>query len=136
VNRKIEAFEHNEPALEIDDLQVGDGVSMTIYTDAHAYTIIKRTAKTITLQEDNATLINGDKLHFHIGGFAAHCSNQHEQKYDYSPNPNGAIVKISRREWVDGAGCKRVKWKRSGSDTRSPGNAARPGRRKFHDYNF
>ena len=39
-----------------ENAQVGEGATVCYFSDAHAYTIIKRTAKTLTLQRDKATL--------------------------------------------------------------------------------
>lgn len=132
---QIEALAFNEEAAEIDALEVGDGLTIPGYTDAYAGTIIKKTAKTITVQEDDAELLNGDKLEFHVGGFSAHCSNQWAQEYRYNPNPNGRTFKVTRRSYTDHEGFERVAWVQAG--TRSQGaRRAYPGRNKFHDYNF
>lgn len=108
----------------VDDAQVGDGITLRGYTECYAYTVIRRTAKTITLQRDIATLINGDELEFIPGGFAAHCTNQRIQKYEYTPNPDGGVVTIRRN--------KKGNWVRPGET----GKGAFMGRREFYDYNF
>lgn len=69
--------------------EVGDGVSVHLWTDSHAYTIIKRTAKTLTLQRAKATLDPNWKPEFIPGGFCAHCTNDSEQKWIIEPNPKG-----------------------------------------------
>jgi len=128
--------EINASADAISALNVGDGVSVSIWTDVDAYTIIKKTAKTITLRADTATLINGDDLVFHVGGFAAHCSNQRVQRYSYDANPGGLEIKISLRVWADDEGKERRKWKKSGTKTFEQGGNAYAGRGAFRDYNF
>jgi len=128
--------EINEYADAIGALKAGDGLSVSLWTDVDAFTIIKRTATTITLQEDTATLADGWKPEFITGGFSGHCTNQDEQTYSYERNPNGAIIKISLRHWRDDEGNERRKWKKVGVRTLEPGGNVYIGRQKFHDYNF
>jgi hypothetical protein len=128
--------EMNASADAISNLNIGDGVSVSVWSDIDAYTIVKKTATTITLRSDNAELINRDDLNFVAGGFLAHCDNQSEQRYTYTPNPEGHEVKISLRRWDDEEGNERRKWKRSGTKTFEQGGNAYAGRRKFHDFNF
>jgi hypothetical protein len=119
----------------MDGVKVGDGVSITIWTDTVAYTVIKRTESTMLLQQDTAKIINKDELTFIPGGFCAHCPNQGVQKWAHEPNPNGSIVKITRRLAGKGEN-RRICWKQAGHRTLSPGMVANPGRHTFHDYNF
>ena len=77
--------------------------------------------KTVWMQEDTAALDDW-KPEFIPGGFASHCVNNTEQIYQYSPNPEGAVHRASRRK--DG-------WFRT-----TNGEPVIPGRRQFHDYNF
>ncbi len=107
----------------LDDAKVGDGVTVHYYTDADAGTVIARTEKTLTIQIDKATLLNKEELTFHVGGFAAHCSNQNVQKYSYERNEEGQVLKVSRRkngEYV----------------VQKSTNLVTAGRNKFYDYNF
>lgn len=71
------------------ELQVGDGVTLNLWSDKHACTVIKRTAKTITVQQDTATLDPNFKPEWVAGGFAGHCTNQDEQTYTYERNLKG-----------------------------------------------
>ena len=128
--------EINLDADAISNLNVGDGVSVSVWTDIDAYTIVKKTPTTITLRMDDAVLINRDELNFHTGGFLAHCDNQSEQRYEYTTDPDGYEIKISLRRWSDEDGNERRKWKRSGTKTLEAGGNAYAGRRKFHDFNF
>jgi hypothetical protein len=57
--------------------KVGDGATILMYSDTHPATIIARTAKTLTVQEDNHKIESGTWPDF---------------QYSYSPNPNGAIT--------------------------------------------
>lgn len=103
-------------------LEVGDGVTYHLFSDSHACTIIKRTAKTITIQQDKAIL----DLDFHPewieGGFVGYCINQGEQTYTYERNPNGRIITA---RWSD---------KRGGFVYMDKIITA--GRHEFYDYNF
>lgn len=126
----------NADADAISSLNIGDGVSVSVWTDCAAYTIIKKTPTTITLRADKAELLNRDELVFHVGGFAAHCENQHVQRYSYEADPQGVEIKISLRRWADEEGNECRKWKRSGTRTFEGGGNAYAGRRAFHDFNF
>jgi hypothetical protein len=128
--------EINADADETTALNIGDGVSVSVWTDVDAYTIVKKTATTITLRVDNAKLLNRDELRFAVGGFAAHCENQEDQRYEYTPNLDGHVIKISLRRWADEEGNERRKWKRVGIKTFEQGGSAYAGRRAFRDFNF
>lgn len=128
--------EYNTAADAISALNVGDGVSVSVWSDVNAYTIIKKTPTTITLRSDKAELLNRDELNFIPGGFAAHCDNQHVQRYSYEADPEGYEIKITLRRWTDEEGNERRKWKRSGIRTFEGGGNAYAGRRAFHDFNF
>jgi len=120
----------------LDTVQPGDGVTVRVWTDADAYTVLKKTLTTMILQEDKATLLNGfksgepDALHFSPGGFFGHTTGV--QRYTYERNPEGRVIKVTRRKLKNG----KVLWKEAGTRTRERGGEAREGRSKFHDYNF
>ena len=128
--------EINAAADAISNLNVGDGVTVSVWTDCDAYTIIRKTPKTITLQMDKATLSPDWKPEFIVGGFAGHCVNQADQRYTYERDENEHTIKITLRSWLDDDGNERRRWKRSGVKTFEQGGSAYAGRRKFHDYNF
>lgn len=128
--------EINADADAITALNVGDGVSVSSWTDVEAYTIIAKTKKMMVLQQDKATLLNAHELKFLPGGFAAHCQNQEVQRYAYETDRDGHVIKITLRAWLDEEGNERRKWKLSGTRTFETGGNAYAGRRKFHDYNF
>jgi hypothetical protein len=128
--------EINAAADAITALNIGDGVSVSVWTDVDAYTVVKKTATTITLRADTATLLNRDELRFSVGGFAAHCDNQADQRYSYAANPDGREIKISLRRWADEEGNERRTWKRVGTKTFEQGGNAYAGRRAFRDFNF
>jgi hypothetical protein len=126
----------SKPQHELDNAKIGDGITVRVYSDRDAYTVLSRSTTRITLQEDTATLLNGfdsgepDALKSYPGGFAAHVEGR--QRYSYERNSRGRRIKISRRTLKSG----KVIWKQTGSATRSPGGEASAGRHKFHDYNF
>ena len=59
-------------------VKIGDGITLLLYSDRNAYTVIKRTAKTLTIQRDIA--IRTDK-----NGMSD------AQTYCYKPNEKGAV---------------------------------------------
>ena len=107
------------------EIEVGDGVTECLWSDSHAFTVIARTAKTLTIQQDKATLDPNFKPEWIPGGFAAHCTNQDEQEWTYERNPNGRILKC---RWSE----KNGRWQ-TGSDGSI---LIARGRHEFHDYNF
>lgn len=120
--RSLERAIHTEMNREVE---VGDGVTMYLYSDAYACTVIAKTAKTITVQRDKATLDPNFKPEFVPGGFAAHCTNQDEQSYTYERDPNGEITKCYCSE-------KKGRFTTGGDQSIKIGL----GRHEFYDYNF
>jgi hypothetical protein len=114
------------PASEdvgIDErFEAGDGASVRLWTDAHAYTVIRvsPSGKTITLQRAKATLDPEWKPEMILGGFAAHTANNHEQRWTYEPDPDGAVItaRFTRRGWM------------------RQGQRVSHGYREHYDYNF
>ncbi len=106
------------PAAE--DWKVGDGATLHFYTDAHAYTVIKVTAHTVTIQRDKATPDPGWKPDFTPGGFLGHTANDRDRNYTYEPDPEGVTrtVRLTKRGWSSG------------------GQRVSKGRREFYDSNF
>lgn len=128
--------EINKCADAVSELNVGDGVTVSSWTDCYAYTIVRKTPTSMTLRADKAELLNGHELKFLAGGFAAHCVNQEVQLYSYEQDLEGHVVKITLRRWKDEEGSERRKWKRSGTGTHEIGGNAYAGRAAFRDYNF
>ncbi len=105
------------------NIQVGDGVTIHYYTDAHAGTVIGRTKNTLTIQRDKATLKDNWKPEIVPCGFVGHCINQQDQEYIYERDEKGQIFKAhwsnkKGKFYIDG--CLRVT----------------KGRHEFYDYNF
>jgi len=74
------------------NVKVGDGITISCWTDSYAYTVIKRTAKTITIQRDKAIRTDTNGM--------SDC-----QEYRYEPNPNGEIKTLywsEQKGWVKG----------------------------------
>ena len=128
--------EMNADADYISSLDIGQGVSVSGWTDVAAYTIIKKTPSTIYLCADKSILINREELKFHTGGFAAHCSNQEAQRYSYEQDPDGYVIKVTLRKWLDDDGKVRRKWKRAGTRCFEMGGSVYAGRRAYYDFNF
>ena len=121
---KQEAKANEIVTAKMKAVQVGDGITIRIYTDCEAYTVIARTEKTLTLQRDKATLKDSWKPEFVPGGFAMHCCNQEDQEYDYEADPNGKIIKVY---WSNKYG----RW------LPPKGHAnLMLGRHEYYDYNF
>ena len=94
------------------------------YSDVYPFEIVRIVSeKCIEVRELSASE-NKTKMNFHVGGFSAHCSNQHAQDYDYTTNPEGRVVKIRLHK---------DKWWRSVHGERFD-ISDKP--RKFYDYNF
>lgn len=107
------------------ELKVGDGVTMHLWSDAHACTIIARTDKTLTIQRDKAILDPSFKPEWVPGGFSAICTNSEKQKWSYERDPDGEII---RCRWSEKNGC----WQ-SGSDGSI---RISRGRHEHYDHNF
>lgn len=134
--------------------KVGEGATYTIWTDSIACTVIavSKSGKTVTIQEDKATLLNGfnsgeeDALKAYPGGFAMHVEGN--QRYSYEPNSEGRTYKVTLRtiKLRKGGHCYAQKgdevelsyrWKVSGHSTKGRGGDVRFGVRSKHfDYNF
>lgn len=121
LNAKISTYgeKHITPA----NAKVGDGVTINLWSDRHAGTIIKVAKASITVRQDKAILDPDFKPEFIIGGFSAHCTNQNEQKYTYEPDENGHE--------------QTIRWSRKCNQYGRPGNVTvSKGRHEFYDYNF
>lgn len=102
--------------------KVGDGATLHYVTDAHAYTVIavSPSGKTITMQQDKATLDPTWKPETIVGGFLGHTVNNADQRWVYEPNPDGRIIK---------ARLTSTGWSHLGQKVTKD-------RHEFYDYNF
>ena len=111
-------------AVSARAFEVGDGATVSGYSDADAYTVTARTAKTLTLRADKQTLLNGtgsgapDALQFSRGGFVGHTSGR--QRWECQPDTNGRTVtaRLTLKGW------------------QADGKSVGAGRRPHYDFNF
>ncbi len=71
------------------------------YSDVEPFEITRVVGKMGKCIEVRAMKYERDesvKLDFHVGGFSAHCSNQNEQKWIITPNPDGYVMKAYLRK--------------------------------------
>jgi hypothetical protein len=122
-----------------DNPQVGMGATYRLATDTYACTIVevRKNGRELVLQRDKAKLLNGfnsgaeDALVFTPGGFAGHTSG--EQRYEYERDPDGELIRVSRRTNRSGE----TIWVQVGHRTKSPGCRAQLGfRHEHYDYNY
>lgn len=116
-----DTWERNAMLEWWNELEVGDHAHICHWSDVSPVTVIARTAKTITVRYNDAVLDPNWKPEFIVGGFAAHCTNNDEQQWIITENPNGKTETFRLRK---------VGW-RNKSDEK-----LYPGWMKKHDYNF
>ena len=124
-HKRIEALKREQRKEQNREIEVGDGVTLHLWSDAYACTVIARTAKTLTIQRDKAILDPDFKPEWIPGGFSAHCTNQDEQEYTYERNPKGETYRCT---WSEKYG----RFQHGGDGSMSISR----GRYEFHDYNF
>lgn len=94
------------------------------FTDIVPFEVVRRVSdRTLDIREMRAEIDPGVVLEFHVGGFAAHCSNSRDQRWLITPEPSNPVVRIrlGRRGWRD-------------RDGRYFSVGSRP--IKFYDFNF
>lgn len=95
------------------------------WSDVNPFEVVKVISdKTIEVREMDAERDDSVKLEFHVGGFSAHCSNQHDQKWLITSNPSNDVIRLRLSKtgaWKDKHG-------------RKYGLSDKPV--KFYDYNF
>ena len=103
--------------------EVGDKAAVYYFTDVQPCTVIKRTKKFVTVQMDDYKLNKDSKPEIIPGGFAGHCTNQKDQKWDIVSNKDVPTVRARLRKdgYYHSAHGKHLL-------SESP--------RKFYDYNF
>lgn len=98
--------------------------NLIMHSDVLPFKIVKWISeKTIEIQEMDAKLLNPDELIFHVGGFAGHCSNNHEARYEFKPRQDAPIIRARKRK--DGA-----------FHSKLGRHVLAHYPRKFYDYNF
>ena len=90
------------------DVRIGDGVTLKLWSDQQAFTVISRTQNTITIQRDAVKRTKD--------------STKQLQFYTYKPNPKGKTITL--------------RW--SGEHWRCPRgySAVLLGRHEYYDYDF
>jgi hypothetical protein len=114
--------------VDVAEVELGMGATRIGYTDCNPYEVVGfKGKKTVILRALDAELDPDWKPEMHPGGFSAHCSNQHSQKWTLTSNEENGTVNVrysnskSRaRGWYDKYGQRY-----------SIGKAV-----KFYDYNF
>lgn len=114
-------WEYNAYMEWLNELEVGDHAHICHWSDVSPVTVIKRTAKTITVRYDKATRDPEWKPEFEVGGFSAHCTNNDEQKWIIEEDPNGR---------TDTFRLRKVGWRNAADEKLYPGWMKR------YDYNF
>lgn len=95
------------------------------HSDIDPYELVKVVSeKCVIIKAMKATLVNGNKMNFHVGGFMAHCSNQNEQEWNIESRDDAKGFRI--RLHKDGT------WHDSGGSRYKPDTKPM----KFYDYNF
>lgn len=112
--------------------QVGDGMTLHLFSDAHAHTVraVSKSGKTVWLSRDFATRVNKDDDVFTPGGFVGHTECPNGQVYEYGTDwEDTQWVKVTWREAIQ-------RYVKAGVPTRQRGWTASDGRHEWYDYNF
>jgi hypothetical protein len=72
--------------------------NLICYSDVRPYEIIARTKTTITVRAMKAVGDPSWKPVWHAGGFAGHCSNQSDQKWIITSDPDAHVMKAHLRK--------------------------------------
>jgi hypothetical protein len=109
--------------------KIGAGATIQRGSDSVACTVIDVSKSRLILQRDRATLKDqpGNNPEFVSGGFAGHCTNQSELKYDYARDLGGEKFECT---WRPSEKRFRLKGQHKGFGSVSHG------RYEFYDYNF
>lgn len=104
------------------EVTVGDGATLCLWTDRHAYDVIRVTPRTLVLRRCKVIPDPNWAPQFVVGGFCAHCTNQGSQEWNYEPDPDGDVI---RAVWSE----KKGRYMHHGATVIA-------GRHEFYDYNF
>lgn len=104
-----------------NELEVGDRAHICHYSDISPVTVVRRTAKTITVRYDKASRSPNWKPVWEPGGFSAICTNIDEQEWIIEEDENGRLETFRLRQ---------VGWRNSAEECLAPGW------KKYYDYNF
>lgn len=112
LRERMDYLESLERRIRKFNVKVGDGVTIYLWSDSHAATVIKRTKYSITVQQDKAIRTDNNGISEH-------------QEYRYERNPRGEITTY---RWSNKYGC----FCNSGDQSIKIGN----GRYEYYDYSF
>ena len=79
------------------------------YSDVNPYEVVRVVSdKTVEVREMDAQRDESVQLVWVVGGFAGHCTNQHDQRWIITSNPENQVVRISlgKQGWKDKHGRK------------------------------
>jgi hypothetical protein len=76
-------------------------MTLMCYSDSKPYVVVKETAKTKVISPVRVTKDPEWKPDFHVGGFAAHCSNQSSQTWIYDGVDEDTQIRVykTKRGW-------------------------------------
>jgi hypothetical protein len=108
-------------------IKVGDGAAVHYWSDTQSHTVIevRRNGRQIVLQRDKAVRTNRDQDTFSPGGFVGHTETPGGQKWELTPDTDGA-TKVAN--WS----AKRERFMVGGPK----GLGVSAGRYERYDYNF
>jgi len=130
----VTQYSHNPKTFRNDipnelEITVGMGMGGHYPNDTYAFEVVEiKSDKKIVIREMTAKISPDFKPEMIVGGFCAHCTNNHEQKWDITSNPDGRLMTLTKR--------KNGSWDVEGSKT---GQGMRFSFGKavyFHDYNL
>lgn len=125
MNKPIRAYD--EFTTNIKGLPEGEYLTCTGYSDTHAWVVVSKTAKTMTLREVKVARDPEWKPEFYAGGFAGHCHNQQKQTWLFDGfGEQTIIVRLCKSRY-----CGSDKLWRSKHH-----NFVANGAVEFYDYNF
>lgn len=79
------------------------------YTDVTPYEIVRVVSdKTLEIREMKCERNPEWKPEFYVGGFSAHCANQHEQKWFITTDESAPVkrIRLGKRGWKDAHGAR------------------------------
>lgn len=73
--------------------------NLHLHSDSYPYEIVRVISdKTIEIRSMKADRDPTWKPEIHAGGFAGHCSNQHSQRWIYSSDEGGEVIRARKRK--------------------------------------
>jgi len=102
----------------------------SIGSDCYPYEVVNEVSEqTVEIRRMKSTLDPTWKPEMHVGGFAAHCSNQRSQRWIYESDESAPTFRIRRKKNQPSNGSP--VWGKGGRIFRQSDKPYR-----FHDYNF